>query len=64
MQDAAGRTALHLVSARGAGVETIRALVKAGASLDARDQEGRTPLDHAELAKSRAAARVLVELGA
>ena len=64
IQDAEGRTALHLVAARGVGGEAIRALVEAGADMNARDQAGRTPLDHAEPARSRAAARTLVELGA
>ena len=64
IRDAAGRTALHLVSARGVGSGAIRALVEAGAELNARDHEGRTPLDHAESARSRAAVRALVELGA
>ena len=64
IEDAAGRTALHLVSARGTGSEAIRALVEAGARVDARDHEGRTPLDLASSARSQAAARALVELDA
>lgn len=64
IQDAEGRTALHLIGARGAGSEAIRALVAAGADLNVRDHEGRTPLDHAESASRNAAARILVELGA
>ena len=64
IREAEGRTALHLVSARGVGGEAIRALVSAGAQVSARDQAGKTPLDHAEPAKSRAAARTLMALGA
>lgn len=64
IQDAEGRTALHLIGARGVGSEAIRALVEAGADLNARDHEGRRPLDHAESASRNTAARVLVELGA
>ncbi len=63
IQDAEGRTALHRVSARGVGVETIRALVEAGTDVDARDHEDRTPYDHAASAKRSAAVRALVELG-
>ena len=44
--------------------EAIRALVEAGTDPNARDHEGRTPLDQAESARSRTAARALVELGA
>ncbi len=62
--DTSGRTALHLVSARGVGTETIRALVEDGANLYARDHEGRTPLDFAVSARSQAAFRTLSELGA
>lgn len=64
LQDGEGRTALHLVCARGTGTETIRALVEAGANPDARDHGGRTPFDHAESASRNTAARILVELGA
>ena len=64
IKDAEGRTALHLVSARGVGAETIRALVEAGANLYARDHEGRTPVDHAASANRQVAARALEELGA
>ncbi len=64
LQDGEGRTALHLLCARGTGIETIRALVEAGADPDARDLGGRTPLDCAASAKSRTAFHALVELGA
>ncbi len=64
IRDAEGRTALHLVSARGTGAEAIRDLVEAGAQVDARDQADRTPLELASSASSQAAARTLVALGA
>ena len=64
LQDGDGRTALHLISARGVGSEAIRALFEAGADLNALDHEGRTPMDHAESASRNTAARLLVELGA
>ena len=64
IKDAEGRTALHLVSARGVGAETIRALVEAGALVDARDDQDRTPLDLAASARSQAAVRMLQKLGA
>lgn len=64
IRDAEGRTALHLVSARGVGGEAICALVEAGADLNARDQAGKTPLDYAESARSQVATRALTALGA
>ena len=64
IKDAEDRTALHLVSARGVGAETIHALVDAGANLYARDHEGRTPVDHAASANRQAAFRALQVLGA
>ena len=64
IQDDEGRTALHLVCARGVGTETIRALVEAGALVDARDGQDRTPSDLAASAGSQAALRALQELGA
>lgn len=63
LQDGEGRTALHLICARGTGEEAIRALVEAGADRDALDHSGRTPFDHAESASRNTAARILVELG-
>ncbi len=58
-----GRTALHLIAARGAGREVIHALVEAGADINVRDNDGVTPLDLARKAKRPTAARVLIELG-
>ena len=59
-----GRTALHLLAARGTGREAIRALVEAGADMNAKDQDGKSPLDLAKAAKQQAAARELTALGA
>lgn len=59
VRDAAGRTPLHLVAARGTGREAIRALVDAGAELDVRDNADRTPLDLARQARQRTAEREL-----
>lgn len=63
LRDGEGRTALHLICARGTGAETIRALVEAGADPDARDHGGRTPLDCAASARGRTAFHALAELG-
>ena len=62
LRDGEGRTALHLVCARGTGTGTIRALVEAGADPDALDHGGRTPLDCAASARGRTAFQALVEL--
>ena len=59
VRDAAGRTPLHLVAARGTGRQAIRALINAGAERDARDNAGRTPLDLARKARQRTAEREL-----
>ena len=64
IKDAEGRTALHLISARGVGADAIRALVEAGALVDARDDQDRTPLDLAASARSQAARRAIQKLGA
>ena len=61
--DAAGRTPLHLLAARGTGREAIQALVLAGADLDVMDDAGQTPLDYARRARRRTAARELEKLG-
>jgi len=61
-RDAAGRTPLHLLAARGTGREAIRALVRAGADPHAQDGEGRTPLDLAKAASRRVAEHELVTL--
>ena len=59
-----GHTALHILAARGAGRESIRALVNAGADINVKDTQGRTPLDVARTAQSQIAAKELMELGA
>ena len=64
VRDAAGRTPLHLLAARGTGRDAIRALAAAGADLDARDIEGRTPLDVARRANRRTAEQELASLAA
>ena len=60
----AGDTALHILAARGTGREAIRALVEAGADVNVRDAQGRTPLDVARTAKRQTAAQELSALGA
>lgn len=57
-----GSTALHLFAARGTGADAIRALVEAGADIDAADDQGRTPLELAKTAAKRVAERTLLEL--
>lgn len=64
IKDAEGRTALHLVSARGVGADAIRVLVQAGADPDAIDHAGRTPLDHASSTRRRTVYEALETLGA
>ncbi len=59
-----GQTALHLFAKRGVGSEAIRALIKAGADINARDNEGNAPLDLAMLAKRQTASRELIASGA
>ena len=59
-----GKTALHLIASRSSGREAIRALVEAGADLEARDQDGNTPADLARQAKNQAAHDELARLGA
>ncbi len=59
-----GRTALHLIAARGTGRDVIQALAAAGADINVRDNEGTTPLDLARKATRTAAARMLIQLGA
>ena len=61
--DGVGRTPLHLLAARGAGRDAIRALARAGADLKARDMAGNTPLDHARRAQRRTAEREIQRLG-
>ena len=62
-RDGVGRTPLHLLAARGAGRDAIRALARAGANLKALDEEGHTPLDYAKRAQRRTAERELLRLG-
>ena len=57
-----GQTALHLIAATGRGRDAIQALVAAGADIDARDNDGRTPLDWARDASRQTAADELMAL--
>ena len=61
-RDDEGRTALHLLAARGTGDAAIRALVSAGASLTAKDNGGHTALDLARRAEHGNALQTLQEL--
>jgi|GEM_PF-842551 len=59
-----GQTALHLLAAKGSGRRAIRALVKAGADMNACDHDGNTPLDLARSADRKTAEQELISLGA
>ena len=59
-----GQSALHLIAASGIGRDTIRALVAAGADINLRDNDGRTPLDLSRSASREAATNELIALGA
>ena len=58
-----GRTPIHAASERGQR-KMVTVLMNHGAFVDARDNEGNTPLDLARRAKRPTAARVLIELAA
>jgi len=64
VKDANGKTALHLIAARGVGRSAIQALVKAGADVNVRDDEGNTPLNLARRATRQTASQELKALGA
>jgi ankyrin repeat protein len=55
-----GTTALH-AAAHANHARIAERLLEAGADIDARDREGRTPLDHTKFHNARAAARALME---
>lgn len=61
-RNADGQTALHLIARTGRGRAAIQALAAAGATIDARDNDGRTPLDWARDASQQTAADELVAL--
>jgi ankyrin repeat protein len=58
-----GATALHMAARRG-HVEIARALLDAGAAVNARDRKGDTPLQRAIKCRKNAVARLLRERGA
>lgn len=60
-QDDSGRTALHLVAAKGTGREAIGALLDAGADVHALDAKGKSPLEIARFAPRQVALRVLCD---
>ena len=62
--DAGGKTALHILAMRGSGGRAMRALVEAGANVDALDDDGHAPLDLAISAKHQSAAEELISLQA
>jgi uncharacterized protein len=61
--DRMGRTPLHYAALDDAA-ESVRALIDAGADVDARDQAGNTPLHFAAQEGSLAVGRILLEAGA
>ncbi|MEM7315208.1 MAG: ankyrin repeat domain-containing protein, partial [Planctomycetota bacterium] len=61
--DSDGKTALHFFAARGTGESAIRALVEAGANLNAADNQGLTPIMLARQASKRVAESTLESLG-
>jgi len=46
--DPQGRNALHFAAMRGIRADVVQTLLDAGASVNARDDGGKTPLDYAE----------------
>ena len=59
-----GETALHLAAAAG-NADVVRTLLRAGANVEARAEDGRAPLDYAvKLGAVNATAEALVEAGA
>ena len=58
-----GTTALH-AAAHANHAAIIQVLIDAGADVNAMDLQGRTPLDHTEFHKAKAAAKILAACGA
>lgn len=63
-RDQTGSTALHLAAYISSDVKFARLLVKNGATVDARSDDGRTPLMQAALWKRNSTARFLIQQGA
>ena len=59
--DDKGRTPMHIIAQKGVGKNQVQLLIEHGANIDARDADGRTPLDYAQKGKKKSVANFLME---